>query len=426
MCFVRGKLQKQITILKPEKNNMEEEKKVLSDFILNNTDLETLEEMLSDFNIFETLGLVNTEIRHSNMLAWLLDPKETHGLNSYFLNSFLKHFIDQNGSNSGISIFDIDNLNYVDVEIHRERENIDLLIIIKNNIKNIVVCIENKVYSGESKDQLKKYKDIIENEFSEEIKLFMFLTREGFDSSDNDTWGLFSYKTISTILDNILKYKTDVLNSTILTFINHYNLILKKHIMGDSEIEVICNQIYAKHKKALDLIFEKKNDEQKVIGDFLQKLIKKKENEITIDNCSKIFIRFSSKIIEIKVLEKTSGTKWTDSEKLVLFEFVNVKDKLNLKLVVGPSKKTEYKKMIFDDLKKGSTGNEKLFQLPKKNDGSWNSIYSIPILHKKDFENNDIEKLTEIITEKFDKFMAGDFITINNIFKNLDLESINK
>lgn len=63
---------------------------------MNNTELDKLEEMLSDFNIFETLGLVNADIRHSNVLSWLLNPNANHGLNIYFLKLFLKQFVSEN------------------------------------------------------------------------------------------------------------------------------------------------------------------------------------------------------------------------------------------------------------------------------------------------------------------------------------------
>ena len=48
--------------------------KVLEDFILNNPELDKLEGMLDHFNVFETLKMVHTEIRHSNVLSWLLNP----------------------------------------------------------------------------------------------------------------------------------------------------------------------------------------------------------------------------------------------------------------------------------------------------------------------------------------------------------------
>lgn len=70
-----------------------------------NTDKEKLYYLLKDFdmisdqlapwlkeeNIFQILKLSRTEIRHSNFLAYLFNPKEGHGMKDYFLKSFLKN-----------------------------------------------------------------------------------------------------------------------------------------------------------------------------------------------------------------------------------------------------------------------------------------------------------------------------------------------
>ncbi len=44
--------------------------KALEEFVLNNPELERLEGMLDTFNVFETLKMVNVEIKHSNFLAF--------------------------------------------------------------------------------------------------------------------------------------------------------------------------------------------------------------------------------------------------------------------------------------------------------------------------------------------------------------------
>jgi hypothetical protein len=54
-----------------------EARQALETFILDNADLETLEGMLEQFNIFEALGVVRREVRHSDFLAFLLDPPRT-------------------------------------------------------------------------------------------------------------------------------------------------------------------------------------------------------------------------------------------------------------------------------------------------------------------------------------------------------------
>ena len=47
--------------------------------------LEPLNKWTKEINIFNILKINRMEIRHSNMLAWLLSPNETHGLNDKFL-----------------------------------------------------------------------------------------------------------------------------------------------------------------------------------------------------------------------------------------------------------------------------------------------------------------------------------------------------
>ncbi len=154
---------------------MKNEKGLLEKFILNNPELERLEGMLSDFNMFETLNLIHAEIRHSNVLSWLLNPTQNHGLGSYFLNLFLKHFISENKATiEGVDVFTIEMLKYTDVEIRREWKNIDILIIINEKDKKLVIAAENKVKSSEHGNQLTRYREIIEKEFASYKQLYIF------------------------------------------------------------------------------------------------------------------------------------------------------------------------------------------------------------------------------------------------------------
>jgi len=46
------------------------------------------------FNLFEILGNQWYEDPHSNLLAWLLNPEETHGLGNVFLEKFIEKISD--------------------------------------------------------------------------------------------------------------------------------------------------------------------------------------------------------------------------------------------------------------------------------------------------------------------------------------------
>ena len=53
--------------------------------LINDEDFDRLELGLNQPNIFEILRISKTEIRHSNFLSWLLNPKGSHGIGEVFL-----------------------------------------------------------------------------------------------------------------------------------------------------------------------------------------------------------------------------------------------------------------------------------------------------------------------------------------------------
>ena len=126
-----------------------DDKIALEQFLLENEDLEKIESFVSEFSVFEIMDIVHAEIRHSKILAWLLNPKSNHGLGDQFLRLFLKHLFYSNRETikTQITFFDIEIFNLDDIEIRREWNRIDLLII--SNSNNLVIAIENKVESTE-------------------------------------------------------------------------------------------------------------------------------------------------------------------------------------------------------------------------------------------------------------------------------------
>ena len=70
---------------------------------------------------------------------------------------------------------DVEGMDLSKVEIQREWRNIDILI----KLENVVVCVENKVLSKEHSNQLRRYKEIIENQFPNHHHTFVFLHLKG-------------------------------------------------------------------------------------------------------------------------------------------------------------------------------------------------------------------------------------------------------
>ena len=56
---------------------------------LETEEFKVFERNRTGFNIFKAHGVGDYEIRHSNMLAWLMDPHEKHNLKGWFQKSIV-------------------------------------------------------------------------------------------------------------------------------------------------------------------------------------------------------------------------------------------------------------------------------------------------------------------------------------------------
>ena len=157
--------------------------KFLDNFLVNNVELEELSARLSTFNIFNVLRIENKEIRHSNALAWLIDPQESHGLGQIFLRRFLSTILlDNENVDISLTPAQVELMTLLDIEVRREWKNIDLLI--TSHANKWVILIENKIKSYATKKQLEKYIEIVKSEFPEYTRIPVLLTLEIDEASD--------------------------------------------------------------------------------------------------------------------------------------------------------------------------------------------------------------------------------------------------
>jgi hypothetical protein len=120
------------------------EQRSLAEFLVGNRELEELSARLGEFNILQVLRIEQAEIRHSNVLGWLLNPRESHGLSDAFVRRFISTLLlDNEQADFGLSPAKIELMDLVDVEVRREWRNIDLLV--HSNANQLVILIENKI-----------------------------------------------------------------------------------------------------------------------------------------------------------------------------------------------------------------------------------------------------------------------------------------
>lgn len=299
-------------------------------YLIKDPSLERLDLTLSKPNIFEILRISHAEIRHSNFLAWLLDPQQSHNLGNTFLKWFLKDvFSDQRVT--WINEFKVDSINTNDVVIHREYKNIDLLI----ETTSFVVIIENKFWSKEHSDQLKRYRDIIERDYPEKKHAFVFLTPDADapeQESDKDVYVTFAYADVVKILENILKTFGHSISEKVKTYINDYVSVIRRSVMQDEDAIGIAQEIYKNHKDALDFIFEHKPDRLLYVASAFKGAVEKAG--YVMGSPGKGYARFLTQKLNTAVPKGIDGG-WRDGEAF-MFELMYRKKNIVLACVVAP------------------------------------------------------------------------------------------
>jgi len=273
-----------------------DEKICLEQLLLDTEVFHELKRFTDDINLFDVLKIANAELKHSIMLAYIFNPSESHSLGSKPLELFFKK-LSLHNQISQLSLFDLLDIEYDDFSITREYKHIDLLL--KSAKSKIVVCIENKLGTREHSDQLSRYKATIDNEFPEYKKIYLYLTPDGDDASDSETWATVSYEDIVELFDEL---NLDHINQKVKMLIDDYRLMIKRNIMNDSELKELCNKIYKKHKQALDLIWENKDDDtyylQSIVNDYLNNKAAEGKINYETKNSSKTYFRFTTSDLE--------------------------------------------------------------------------------------------------------------------------------
>ncbi len=122
------------------------------------------------FNLFRALGIQHKEHPHSNFMAFLLDPTETHGLGKGFLE-FLLNRVESTLAH------EVESIGPEDIRVHREYEFIDVLV--ECGADGPVIGIEVKIWAAEQTDQIRRYQHMMTKRFGRRTKRMIYLTLKG-------------------------------------------------------------------------------------------------------------------------------------------------------------------------------------------------------------------------------------------------------
>lgn len=252
--------------------------KQLNALVVDCAELRQIEKLLGKFNLFRMLRFEHGEIRHSNVLAWLLQPNESHGLGDSFLRRWLMRIFQDSISAEAcrLSPGTIDAVTLKMVTVHREWNFIDLLLELDTYDEGKwIVAVENKVRIQQRPKQLVDYHHRVESAYPKASqRLFIFLTKND-ERPEAPCFVSANYNQIFEVLSQCVEEHANVIGEEPKVVLDHYLTILKEYFMQNSEVADLARKIYAKHRRALDVILEHRPDDVQQLTDALEQVFKR-------------------------------------------------------------------------------------------------------------------------------------------------------
>lgn len=383
----------------------EEDFAALERLIVGDADFERLETLLAEFNLFEAIGVVRQELRHSDFLAFLLDPQQNHGLGDAFLTRFLQKAV-QHAPRAELPVspvqFDLWNLE--GIAVLREWQSIDLLLL--DSEHRFAVIIENKVGSEEHSRQLQRYHETVRSQYPNWAILPLYLTPDGDPPEEDERYLACGYEVVHAVCEELLARRASTMGSDVQVLLRHYIQMLRRHILSDTPISRLCEEIYRKHKRALDLIFEHRPDRQDLIRHYLEELVAAAPGLIS-DDSIKTYVRFTPARWDSPVLQQGEG--WTRTGRMLLFELENRADIVRIKLVIGPGP-VEVRRHLFEVAQA-----HEIFNTRGGPGQKWKTIYSRPLVGAKAAAEMDVDELKKKLRSEWQQFLRTDFEEIERI-----------
>ena len=265
------------------------------------------------FNIFKILKLDKYEIRHSNFLAWLLNPKGSHNLGDTFLKQFFQVALNENVEDINTSDIRIETEYPANVEDTTRR--IDILIY-SVQTPEFVCVIENKYGTEEHSNQCQAYKTFIEKyskfrNYSRKIYIFLDLNVPTDEQLDKKLQGYkpITYRDIFYILSE-MQQNLGQYNYTGETIKQYTEIIKENYTMIDKEIKKQYRIIYDTYKEVFDIFEEYQKEFLNDIFEIMKSVV-------------------GCKTIKLKMLEKEPLINYIDMNLITFlifshFSFLNI------------------------------------------------------------------------------------------------------
>jgi len=300
--------------------------------------LSSHEALRKGLNIFAVAGIGRQEIKHSNVLAFFLDPSERHGLGDRFLRNMLRRALEKLPTLSPLSPLEAELINLGGATVRREWKNIDLLILSEE--AKIAFAIENKIEAVESEHQLQKYEKSL-SDFPSYKSVCAYLTKDGSEAS-SQRWSPISYQDVVACLDDA-RSETNELDQESSIIIDHYMQFVRSSIVPDEKLIEACKKLYSQHRQAIQLVIE--FGEINPFSQAVDSLFLEYSNLQRFGSSSSRASFLPSDMM--RMLPEFPETEWWSQSRPLLFWFYLIGNRVGLVLEVGPLKDPKHNREAF-------------------------------------------------------------------------------
>jgi hypothetical protein len=387
----------------------------LEALVIGNPDFEEVERAFGGFCPFEAMRVEKHEIRHSNFLAYYINPNRPHGFGTECLKAMMRSVakayrqwpsaLDERA----ITPLDFHVMDFEGAGVHREWRSVDLLVELPD--RKMIVALELKIDAREHGNQLQRYRDTVEEAYPERDgwhQILVYLTKTGSEPSETgEGWFALELAEVAREFDRVVAGGggTDAARA----YLGAYLAMLRRHHLPNERLDDLAAKLWDQHREALLFLMDR--SPQGGSGIF-GRLYEQREQlardmsaaagtTVVLDDSTRTILRFAVPAWDT-VPNMLSATGWTGSKRVILIELApsNGRDAIRMRFVLGPADPT-IRQLFYLLLEKGGLKSKR-----QQITTAWTRIANETLVAKLNESEQDPDTLTADVVRKAIAYMV--------------------
>ncbi len=216
----------------------------------------SLTQYTKSFDLFKVMGVSTKELVHSNIIAALLNERESHGLGAVLRDAYVASLATCRCSTNPVPPQILANTAGERARISRELAQIDIVLDFPD--LHLVIAIENKIWAKDQEGQIGRYQQTLGELYPHyPNRALVYLTPTGRDSPTIDPESsLPVYYQSYGQLAKLLRHHQPLANSAANNFIDQMVTHVEKTMTGNSDLRKLCLEIFLQNEDAYEHLYK--------------------------------------------------------------------------------------------------------------------------------------------------------------------------